>query len=185
MIDIWKLLADTSSTFQSQLMVNVPITICTAQLQGRSALCFISLIKSLNFAGLLEYIAVISSIFQSLLKVDIPVTICTAQLQARSALCFVSLLKSLNLNLAGLLEYFAAHHWRPNLKPKSFTCPLAACTVLLAGTSAAGDSEQTADSGGSESGEADPSKSPAPAAPRCPGTDEGAAKQQWINLPVL
>ncbi len=29
-------------------MVNVPITICTAQLQARSALCFISLIKSLN-----------------------------------------------------------------------------------------------------------------------------------------
>ncbi len=91
-------------------MVNLPITICTAQLQARSALCFVSLIKSLNFAELLEYFAVISSIFWSLLKVDVPVIICTAQLQARSALCFISLIKSLNLNLAGLLEYFAAHH---------------------------------------------------------------------------
>ncbi len=35
--------------FQLQLMVNVPITICTAQLQARSTLCFVSLIKSLNF----------------------------------------------------------------------------------------------------------------------------------------
>ena len=40
-------------------MINVPIPICTAQLQARSDLCFISLIKSLNlnFAGLLEYYA--------------------------------------------------------------------------------------------------------------------------------
>jgi hypothetical protein len=60
-------------------MVNVPISICTAQLQARSDLCFISLIKSLNFAGLLEYLTVISLIiFKSLLKVDVPVTICTA-----------------------------------------------------------------------------------------------------------
>jgi hypothetical protein len=44
--------------------------------------------------------------------VNVPITICTAQLQARSALCSVSLIKSLNLNMnfAGLLEYFAAHH---------------------------------------------------------------------------
>ena len=99
--------SSTSATFQSQFMDNVPISICTAQLQERSALCFISLIKSLNFAGLLEYFTVICS---SLLKVDVPVTICTAQLQARSALCFISLIKSLNLNFAGLLKYFAAHH---------------------------------------------------------------------------
>jgi hypothetical protein len=46
-------------------MVNVPIFICTAQIQARSALCFISLIKSLNFAGLLEYFTVISLIFLS------------------------------------------------------------------------------------------------------------------------
>jgi hypothetical protein len=39
-----------------------PISICTAQLQARSALCFISLIKSLAFAGLLEYHTVISLI---------------------------------------------------------------------------------------------------------------------------
>jgi hypothetical protein len=58
-------------------MVNV--SIYTAQLQARSDLCFISLIKSLNFAGLLEYLTVISLIiFKSLLKVDVPVTICTA-----------------------------------------------------------------------------------------------------------
>jgi hypothetical protein len=89
-------------------MVNVPISICTAQLQERSALCFISLIKYLNFAGLLEYFTVICS---SLLKVDgVPVTICTAQLQAKSALCFISLIKSLNFNFAELLKYFAAHH---------------------------------------------------------------------------
>jgi hypothetical protein len=43
---------------------------------------FISLIQSLNFAGLFEYFAVISSTFYSLLKVNVPVTICTAQLQA-------------------------------------------------------------------------------------------------------
>ena len=78
----------------------------------------------------------------------------TAQLQARSALCFISLIKSLNLNLAGLLIHFAAHHGRPNLKPKSFTRPFAARTAVLAGAGAA--SEQTADHGGGESGEADP-----------------------------
>ncbi len=34
---------------------------------------------------------------------------------------FISLINFLNLNLnfAGLLEYFTAHHWQPNLKPKS------------------------------------------------------------------
>jgi hypothetical protein len=47
----------------SQLMVNVPITICSAQLQARSALCFISLIKSLIFPVLLEYFTVISLTF--------------------------------------------------------------------------------------------------------------------------
>jgi hypothetical protein len=85
--------------------------------------------------------------------VNVPISICTAQLQARSALCFISLIKSLNSNFAGLLKYFAAHHARPNLKPKSFTRPFAVRTVLLAGAGAAG--EQTADHGCSESGEAD------------------------------
>ena len=47
-----KVLAVTSATFQSQFMVNVPISICIAQLQERSALCFISLIKSKALAGL-------------------------------------------------------------------------------------------------------------------------------------
>jgi hypothetical protein len=42
------ILAVTSATFQSQF---------TAQLQERSALYFVSLIKSLNFAGLLKYFA--------------------------------------------------------------------------------------------------------------------------------
>ncbi len=46
----------TSSTFQSQLMVDVPITIYSAQ-QAKPDLCCISLIKSLNLAGLLEYLA--------------------------------------------------------------------------------------------------------------------------------
>ena len=92
--------------FQSQF------TICTALFQARSALCFISLIKSLNFAGLLEYFVIISLTFQSLLnlKVNVPVTICTTQFQARSASCFITLITFLNLNLAGLLEYFSAHY---------------------------------------------------------------------------
>ncbi len=48
-------------------ILNTPITSwCTAQLQSRSALCFISPIKSLNLAGLLEYFALISLTFQSL-----------------------------------------------------------------------------------------------------------------------
>ncbi len=55
------------------------------------------------------------------------------QLQARLALCFISLIKSLNLNFAGLLKYFAAHHGHPNLKPKSFTRPFTARSALLAG----------------------------------------------------
>ncbi len=62
-------------------------------------------------------------------------------------------IKSLNLNFAGLLKYFAAHHGRPNLKAKSFTIPFAARTVLWAGAGAAG--EQTADHGCGETGEAD------------------------------
>jgi hypothetical protein len=91
------------------------------------------------------------------------------------------------MNFAGLLRYFAAHHGRPNLKPKSFTRPFAALTALRAGAGAA--CEQTADHVGGESGEADPpaespSKPPAPA-PRRSGTDKGAAKQQRTNLPVL
>ncbi len=66
---------------------------------------------------------------------------------------FISLIKSLNLNFAELLKYFTAHHGPPNLKPKSFTCQLAARTALQAGAGAAG--EQTADHGGGKSGEAD------------------------------
>ena len=98
--------------------------------------------------------------------VNLPITICTAQLQARSALCFISLIKSLNLNLAGLLIHFAAHHGRPNLKPKSFTRPFAARTAVLAGAGAA--SEQTADHGGGESGEADPPQLNLPASRQRP-----------------
>jgi hypothetical protein len=37
------------------------------------------------------------------------------------------------LNFAGLLKYFAAHHGRPNLKPKSFTRQFVVHTALLAG----------------------------------------------------
>ena len=73
-----ELFAVTSSTFQS--LLEVPITICTAQLQPRSALYFISLIKFLNLAGLFEYFAFISSTFQILFIVEVPITICTAQL---------------------------------------------------------------------------------------------------------
>jgi hypothetical protein len=53
--------------------------------------------------------------------------------------CFVSLIKSLIMNFAGLLKYFAAHHGRPNLKPKSFTRQFAARTALRAGAGAAGE----------------------------------------------
>ncbi len=78
-------------------ILDIPITSrCTAQ-QPRSALCFISLNKSLNLAGLLEYFAFISLRFQSLLIVEVPITICTAQLHRRPALCIFSLIKSLNL----------------------------------------------------------------------------------------
>ncbi len=75
-----ELFAVTTSTFQS--LLDVPITICIAQLQPRSALCFISLIKFLNLAGLFEYFAFISSTFQILVLfiVEVPITICTAQL---------------------------------------------------------------------------------------------------------
>ena len=58
-----------------------------------------------------------------------------------------------SLNLAGLLEYFAAHHQRPVLNPKSFPRHFATCTVLRAGAGAAG--EQAADHSGGELGEAD------------------------------
>ncbi len=64
----------------------------------------------------------------------------------------MSLIKSLNLNFAGLLKYFAAHHGRPNLKPESFTRPFAVCTSLWAGAGATG--EQTADHGGGKLNEA-------------------------------
>ena len=94
-----ELFAVTSSTFQ--LLLEVPITSCTAQPQSRSAFCFISLIKFLNLAGVLELFSVTSSTFQSLLQV--PITTRTAQIHPRSALCFISLIKS--LNLAGLLQY--------------------------------------------------------------------------------
>ncbi len=63
------------------------------------------------------------------------------------------------------------------MKPESFTRLLAARTALLAGAGAAG--EQTADHGGSKSGEADLQQLNPPApAPRRSGTDKGAAKQQ-------
>ncbi len=79
-------------------ILDIPITSrCTAQLQPRSALCFISLNNSLNLARLLEYFAFISLRFQSLLIVEVPITICTAQLHRRPALCIISLIKSLNL----------------------------------------------------------------------------------------
>ncbi len=64
-----ELFAVTFSTFQ--LLLEVPITSCTAQPQPRSALYFISLIKFLNLAGVLELFAVTSSTFQSLLQVPI------------------------------------------------------------------------------------------------------------------
>ena len=50
---------------------------CSTSAKPRSALCFISLIKSLNLAGLREDFAVKSSTFQSLLIVKVPITICT------------------------------------------------------------------------------------------------------------
>jgi hypothetical protein len=81
----------------------------------------------------------------------------------QSSSLFISLIKSLNLNFAGLLKYFAAHHGRPNLNPKSFTCPFAARTVLLAASGAGAAGEQTADHGGGESGEADPQQLNPPA----------------------
>ncbi len=116
--------------------------------------------------------------------INVPIPICTALLQARLDLCFISLIKSLNLNFAGLLTYFAAHHGRPNLKPESFTRPFAVRTALLAWAGAAAG-EQTADHGGGELGDANqPQLNPqqatsASAQPgRCSGTDKGAAKQQ-------
>ena len=63
------------------------------------------------------------------------------------------MIKSLNLDFAGLLKYFAAHHARPNLQPESFTHPFAVCIALLAGAGAAG--EQTVDHGCCKTGEAD------------------------------
>ncbi len=69
------------------------------------------------------------------------------------------------MNVAGLLKYFAAHHGRPNLKPKSFTRPFTARTALLAAAGAAG--EQTRDHGGGKSGEADPPQLNPPASHQC------------------
>ncbi len=145
-----KVLAVTSATFQSQLMFNVPISICTAQLQARSALCFISLIKSLNFAGLLE-----CNILGHILV--------TAQGRHPSHHLHCSTSGPLNLNFAGLLKSFAAHHGHRdptlNLKPKSaesFTRPFAVRNALRAQAGAGAAGEQTAaDHGGGESGEAD------------------------------
>jgi hypothetical protein len=61
--------------------------------------------------------------------------------------------KTSELELCRIAEIFCSSSLKQNLKPKSFTRQLAACTALLAGAVAAG--EQTADHGGSESGEAD------------------------------
>ncbi len=49
-----QLFAVISSTFQWLLLVGFSITISTAQLQPRSAVCFISLIKSLNWQDCLN-----------------------------------------------------------------------------------------------------------------------------------
>jgi hypothetical protein len=72
-------------------MVDVPITICTAQgyaaqLQARSVLFLYLSDQSLDLAGLLERFAVTTSTFYSLPMVDVPITVFTAQLQARSLL---------------------------------------------------------------------------------------------------
>jgi hypothetical protein len=52
----------------------------------------------------------------------------------------ISLIKS--LKSVGLPEYFVVHIWHPNLKPKSFTCPFAVHTELLAGAGAGSESRQ-------------------------------------------
>ena len=85
------------------------------------------------------------------------------------------------MNFAGLLKYFAAHHSRPNLKPKSFTRPFEARAALLAGAGAAG--EQTADHGGGESGEADPPQLNLPAKPPAPAPRRSAAQALTRVLP--
>ncbi len=54
-------------------LLDVPTTICTAQLQPRSILCFISLIKYLNLAGLLAA-SNPRHILDSFLRLDIPIT---------------------------------------------------------------------------------------------------------------
>ncbi len=95
-----ELFADTSSTLQS--LLDALLSFSSDQLS------VLSLIKSLNLAGLLEYFAFISLTFQSLLIVEVPITIFMAQLHPRSALCFISLIKSLNLaGLLPLLQYLA------------------------------------------------------------------------------
>jgi hypothetical protein len=65
---VLELFSVTSSTFQS--LLQVPITTRTAQIHPRSALCFISLIKSLNLAGLLQYLVITSLTFQLLLIIN-------------------------------------------------------------------------------------------------------------------
>ncbi len=59
-----------SLTFQMLLIIEVPITIRTAQLHPRSILCFIFLIKSLNLAGMLQYLVITSLTFQLLLIIN-------------------------------------------------------------------------------------------------------------------
>jgi hypothetical protein len=91
-----------SLTFQS--LCNITITICTAQLQCRSALCFISLIKYLNLVGLLEIFCIHI--------LDIPITAhdqhpnhhLHPSTSSQTSYLFIYLIKS--LNLAGLLQYF-------------------------------------------------------------------------------
>jgi hypothetical protein len=71
----------------------------SALLHPQSALCLsLSLIKSLDLAGLIQYFVVIflKFKFQSLLMGEVPTIICTAQLElhhdTKSALCFISLI---------------------------------------------------------------------------------------------
>ncbi len=85
-------------------MGKVPIIICTAQLHPKSALCFISLIQYLNFAGLLQYFAVISLTFQLLLIINAP-----TRSQSPSKLKFKRPLAALNA-LAGAAGKQATDH---------------------------------------------------------------------------
>ncbi len=166
-------------------MVNVPITICTAQLFRPDQLFVISLWLNLwiwqnsartawIFCSNILYILVTDQGQRPSHDLH-----CSTSVQI-SAL-FISLIKSLNLNLAGLIEYFAsaAHHWLPNLKPKSFTCLFAASNALLAGAGAAG--EQTADHGGGESGEADPQQLNTPASSQRQRPGRAPRHSGWLG----